>query len=235
VMQPLLANPALKPGRPDILSAYAHFLETLAIRRSTQLFRLRTGDDVKQRLSFHNTGPNQIPGLIVMSVADADGRVDRSHSLLVVVLNADKATQSFTIPALAGKTLKLHPLQKLSVDPATRASSYASGTGGFSVPGRTAAVFWANRPATEQIALLIQDLDALVTAGKLSGGRGTALKAKLQAAQQQAQMEHATPAANQLSAFLNQVEVFAGQGFLSQEDAEALNANALRAIAQLYL
>ena len=41
--------------------------------------------------------------------------------------------------------LTLHPLQKISVDPVVRASSFNKGLGAFSVPGRTAAVFWANR------------------------------------------------------------------------------------------
>ncbi|HEX3553026.1 MAG TPA: pullulanase-type alpha-1,6-glucosidase [Thermoanaerobaculia bacterium] len=235
LLQPLLANPALKPGRNDILTAYAHFLETLAIRRSTPLFRLRTGDEVKNRVRFYNAGPSQIPGLIVMSVADPDGGVDRGHNLLAVVINAGKATQAYANAAFVGKALKLHPFQMISLDAAERSATFTSGSGSFSVPGRTAAVFWANRPATEQIGLLIQDVDNLMTAGKLTSGRGTALRAKLQAAQQQAQAGHATPASSQLSAFINQVQVFAGQGFLSQDDADALATNAYQAIGQLFL
>src|SRR3982751_1190461 len=50
IQGPLLANPALKAGRPQILAAYAHFLETVAIRKSTPLFRLRTATDVESRL-----------------------------------------------------------------------------------------------------------------------------------------------------------------------------------------
>ena len=235
LMQPLLANPALKPGRTDILTAYTHFLETLAIRKSTPLFRLRTGDDVKNRVRFYNTGPSQIPGLIVMSVADADGGVDRAHSQVVVVVNANKNPATYANAAFTGKALKLHPFQQISLDAAERSAAFTSGTGTFSVPGRTASVFWANRPAADQIALLIQDVANLVTAGKLTSGHGTALTAKLQAAQQQAQAGHATPASGQLLAFINQVQVYASQGSLPQDDADALVTNAYVAIAGLFL
>ena len=228
IQGPLLANPAQKAGRPQILAAYAHFLETLAIRKSTPLFRLRTAADVENRLRFHNTGPNQIPGLIAMSMADDGGGVDRAHKRVVVVFNATPQTQNFSVPDFQGVLLILHPLQKVSVDPVERASSFNSGLGAFSVPGRTAAVFWSYRPAAEQIQLLIGDVD-----GALSGGRGNALQAKLRAALQQAQKGNATPAVNQLQAFINQVQVFVGQGTLTQDAAQALIDNANLAIEQL--
>ncbi len=73
IQGPLLANPALQAGSPQILKAYAHFLETLAIRRSSPLFRLRTAADVQSHLRFYNTGPTQTPGLLVMSLQDDAG------------------------------------------------------------------------------------------------------------------------------------------------------------------
>lgn len=235
LMQPLLANLELKPGRNDILFSYTHFLEVLAIRCSTPLFRLRTGDDVKNRVSFYNNGPSQIPGLIVMSVADADGGVDRAHNQVVVLVNANKNAATYTDAAFTGKALRLHPFQQISLDAAERSATFTSGTGSFSVPGRTAAVFWANRPAVDQIALLLQDVANLVTAGKLASGRPHALTATLKAAQQRAQAGHATPASGQLLAFITQVQVFAGQGSLPQDDADALVTNGYQAIAGLFL
>jgi pullulanase len=145
VQGPLLANPALRAGRPQILAAYAHFRETLAIRRSTPLFRLRTAGDVERRLRFHNTGPGQIPGLIVMSLADDDGGVDPAHRRVVVVFNATPQTQNFSLPELQGVPLALHPLQQTAADPVVRAASFSRSLGAFSIPGRTAAVFWAGR------------------------------------------------------------------------------------------
>ena len=64
--------------------------------------RLRTAADVESRLRFHNTGPGQIPGLIVMSLADDDGGVDRAHKRVVVVFNATNQTQNFNTPELQG-------------------------------------------------------------------------------------------------------------------------------------
>ncbi len=151
IQGPLLANLALKAGPPHILAAKAHFLETLAIRKSTGLFRLRTAADVETRLRFHNTGPSQIPGLIVMSLADDDGAADRTHSRVVVIFNATSQTRNFNLPDFQDVPLTLHPLQKASADPVVRASSFNRTLGAFSVPGRTAAVFWANRPASSSI------------------------------------------------------------------------------------
>src|SRR5262249_1279821 len=124
ILQPLLANPALKPGRTDILTAYTHFLETLAIRRSTPLFRLRTATDVRNRVRFYNAGPSQVPGLIVMSVADPDGGVDRAHNLLAVVINANKTARTYADAAFTGKALKLHPFQAISLDAAERSATF---------------------------------------------------------------------------------------------------------------
>jgi pullulanase len=140
---PLLANPALKATPPHILAAKAHFLETLAIRKSTPLFRLRTAADVQNRLRFYNTGPSQIPGLIVMSLTDDDGAIDRAHNRVAVVFNATNQTQNFNVADFLDVPLTLHPRQKASADCVVRASSFNRTVGAFSIPGRTAAVFWA--------------------------------------------------------------------------------------------
>jgi pullulanase-type alpha-1,6-glucosidase len=146
IMRPLLVDPALKPGPDDIQDAVAHFREALAIRKSSQLFRLRTADDVNQKLKFYNTGPGQVPGLIVMGLADADGSVDRRHDQIVVLFNATRVPQSFTAGDFAGRRFRLHPVQRNSHDPVVRTASFDRASGTFSVPARTAAVFWTMRP-----------------------------------------------------------------------------------------
>jgi pullulanase/glycogen debranching enzyme len=138
IMQPLLANPALDPGPADIAQALAHFKETLKIRQSTRLLRLRTAAEIEEKLRFHNTGPGQIPGLIVFSVTDAEGEV-------VVFLNARPEAVTLQIPELAGEKLALHPEQRSSADPVVRQSRFTRETGTFRVPGRTAAVFVQGR------------------------------------------------------------------------------------------
>ncbi len=77
-----------------------------------------------------------------MSLQDDAGTIDPAHKRVVVVFNATKTTQTFSLADFQGWHLTLHPLQKISVDLVERASSFNSSLGGFSVPGRTAAVFW---------------------------------------------------------------------------------------------
>jgi pullulanase len=233
IMQPLLANPVLKPAAGNIEDAYSHFREVLAIRKSTPLFRLRTGEEIEEKVDFHNTGPGQIPGVILMTVEDEDGSVDRAHDLLVVVLNANDETQAVTEPGLAGESLALHPLQASSSDPLVRTSSFAAATGTFTVPERTAAVFWSFRSAVDQIGLLIDDVEALVAAGTLSQGQGNSLLAKLRAALNQAERGNDNAAENQLGAFLNEVSDLASQGVLTAEQADTLTSNATLAIEEL--
>ena len=145
IMQPLLANPALDPGPADIAQALAHFKETLKIRQTTRLLRLRTAAEIEEMLRFHNTGPDQIPGLIVFSVTDAGAKADHDLARVVVLLNARPEAVTFRIPELAGEKLALHPEQKSSADPVVRQSRFTKETGTFRVPGRTAAVFVQGR------------------------------------------------------------------------------------------
>jgi hypothetical protein len=66
----------------------------LKIRKSSALFRLRSGADVMQRLKFYNVGPTQIPGLIVATLSDPTGHVDRKYKSIAVLINADKVAHS---------------------------------------------------------------------------------------------------------------------------------------------
>ncbi len=130
----LLSNPALKPARSDILKSVNHLREMLKIRRQTGLFRLTTAAEISSKLRFLNTGPDQVPGLIVM-------RVDGGAESVVVLFNARPGPVSFRAPDLAGTRFQLHPVQRESYDPLVRESVFDSATGTFAVPGRTAAVF----------------------------------------------------------------------------------------------
>jgi pullulanase len=142
IMQPLLANPDLKPEREHILSAVAHFQEMLRIRKSSPLFRLRTAEDVQNRLVFYNTGSDQIPGLIAYSLTDqVQPTQDNQYGMIVVVVNADPQPQTFADESLSGLGFRLHPVLAESSDPVVRQAVYESEGGSFTVPGRTAAVY----------------------------------------------------------------------------------------------
>ena len=231
VMRPLLGNPALRPTGRDILDAFAHFQEVLAVRRSLPLLRLRTAADVQARLRFHNTGPGQIPGVIALSVADDAGSVDRRHTLVAVMLNARDDAQTLTVPALAGRVLALHPLQAASADPVVRTAAFDIAAGSFAVPARTAAVFVADRPLADQVALLEGDVQALVAGGVLNGGQGRALLAKLAVAERHLRHAAFAPARGELGAFANQVEALGRTNVLPAVQAEALREEALAILA----
>ncbi|GAB4574388.1 MAG: pullulanase-type alpha-1,6-glucosidase [Anaerolineae bacterium] len=142
IMQPLLAQEGITPAREDILKTVQHFREILQIRRSTPLFRLRTGAEVMARVQFHNTGPDQVPGLIVMSISDLTAEdLDPAHELVVVVFNVTPEPITYTVSDLAGMGLVLHPVQAASVDPVVQGAAFDAASGTFSVPARTTAVF----------------------------------------------------------------------------------------------
>jgi pullulanase-type alpha-1,6-glucosidase len=135
VQRELLADPRIVVGPEQIQGAAAHAREMLTIRRSSPLFRLRTAEEIEQRLSFHNVGPAQIPGLIVMSLKGPLG-VE-----IVTIFNATPRDMSFALDL--GQSFKLHPIHQASSDRIVRRAAYADGR--FQTPARTAAVFVAVR------------------------------------------------------------------------------------------
>ena len=136
----LLGNPALKPTRPDLAFSRAVFKEFLQIRRSSPLFRLPSADRVRACLSFLNTGPAQIPGLIVLRLVDRDG-LDPLYRELVVLFNARPDSLEFANSGLTGLAFQLHPLQRQSADPRAREASFDPTSAAFTIPARTTSVF----------------------------------------------------------------------------------------------
>lgn len=134
LMAPILANPLIKPDTRAIITARNAMNDLLAIRQDSSLFRLRTAQDVSERLRFHNTGPAQVPGVIVMSI---DGRnyPDAKYKSVVTLFNVTKTAQTVVAPELAGRKLAGHKLQN-KLDGAV----YASASGSFTIPPRTVAV-----------------------------------------------------------------------------------------------
>jgi pullulanase len=147
IMKPLLADPALKPTPAHIAQALAHFEEMIRIRKSSGLFRLQTGAEIQQSVHFENIGPQQIPGLIVMAITDQRFALVSKETDAVVLFNASDEEQHFKTDSFKDVSLELHPVLKQSADPAARTSSYDAGSGTFTVPARTTAVFMGKRAA----------------------------------------------------------------------------------------
>ncbi len=144
-IQSLLANPALKPNREHILAAAMHFQEMLKIRRSSILFRLRTAEQIIQRVRFYNTGYQQIPGLVVMSIANPALDLDQEIAMVCVLINASQSPRTFFESSLQGIPFELHPVLAASYDAQARSSSFDRTRGAFTIPGRTTGVFLVQR------------------------------------------------------------------------------------------
>jgi pullulanase len=141
IMRPILRDPNLLPGQRDIMANVAGFREILEIRKSSPLFRLRTAEDISQRLRFLNTGPDQVPGMIVMALSDRVAPdLDPRYEEIMVIFNATDETQTFTYGDAPGEYM-LHPVQAVSADAMVRGARFDPPSKTFTVPARTTAVF----------------------------------------------------------------------------------------------
>ena len=146
LIKPLLANAAIKPTATEIGWTRDAFRDLLKIRSSSTLLRLRTGDDIKARLTFHNSGSTQVPTVLVGHLNGA-GYAGAGFQELAYFVNVDKVAQTLTVDALKGKAFVLHPVHTAAnaadKRPATSAA-YVSATGAFTIPPRTALVYVVN-------------------------------------------------------------------------------------------
>ncbi|MGV3523139.1 MAG: pullulanase-type alpha-1,6-glucosidase [Candidatus Sericytochromatia bacterium] len=101
--QPRLADPHFVAGRAEMVAALAQVQRLLMIRRSSPLFRLRTGAEIQQRLHFLNTGAGQLPGLVVLHLDDRSGPdLDPERDEILVLLNPAPTPLRFAHPQLQG-------------------------------------------------------------------------------------------------------------------------------------
>jgi pullulanase/glycogen debranching enzyme len=144
LISPVLANPLIKPDHAAIVSARDTFNELLAIRKDSSLFRLRTAQDVQQRLKFYNVGPTQEAGVVAMHLV-GDGYKDAKYKSVTVLFNVDKVAREVAIGELKGRKLAVHPIQRQSTsDTLAKTSTYNPANGAFVVPPRTTVVFVEN-------------------------------------------------------------------------------------------
>jgi len=141
-MQPLLADPALKPAHSDLLKAEAQSETLLRIRNSSPLLHLGSAALIQQKLSFPNSGPTTTPGVIVERIDDTVGRdVDRGLKGMLIVFNASSKTTTQTVAAAKGAHYRLNRIQATGSDMVVKTANYNRSTGTFTVPARTVAVF----------------------------------------------------------------------------------------------
>ena len=143
LMRPLLANAAIKPTAADIRYTRDAFLDLLRIRASSALFRLRSAAAVAQRLTLLNTGPDQVPTVVVGHL-DGHGLAGAGFSELLYAINVGDRASALALPEMKGRAFTLHPVH-LNPQAADRrpaeASSWSAATGVLTVPARTALVY----------------------------------------------------------------------------------------------
>ncbi|TNF29165.1 MAG: pullulanase-type alpha-1,6-glucosidase [Deltaproteobacteria bacterium] len=157
----ILGDAALSPAKADLEAALAHFEEMVAVRKSSVLFRLRTAEDIKQRVDFYMTGDDLLPGLMVMTLSDgtcAGADLDPNYDGIVVIINARPDAQDVTLAGLDG--FALHPLLAGSADAIVQGASFDDDTDTFSVPAWTTAVFVAAQGASQGGTLPCSRLNA---------------------------------------------------------------------------
>ncbi|WP_026958962.1 pullulanase-type alpha-1,6-glucosidase [Aliagarivorans taiwanensis] len=148
----IIADATNEPATRDIELTKEQFIEMLAIRNSSKLFRLQTEAEVKARVDFRNVGQDQVANLIVMSIDNGTGAgedLDENVDAIVVVINATAQTQDFEIEGATG--FELHEVQQISADSVVQGASFASET--FSVPALTSAVFVMPRDGARSAGL----------------------------------------------------------------------------------
>ena len=132
-MEPLLGDPALKPGPEDMDAAHAAAADLLRMRMSTPLFRLGTAEAVQDKVSF----PTADAGVVAMHVDDTVGAdADPALDGVLVVLNA---SPSQTTVDEVGDGWRLHEVQAAGSDEVVKRSTADAGS--VTVPARTTAVF----------------------------------------------------------------------------------------------
>lgn len=145
IIKPILATALIKPAGADISSAFSVFKDIVAIRKSSTLFRMRTGQDIKDRLHFYNTGSAQEAALVVAHM-NGVGYAGANFSDVMYFINVDKVAKTITIDAEKAKAYALHTAQANGSDTVVKTASYNQTTGEFTIPARTAAVFTTPTP-----------------------------------------------------------------------------------------
>ncbi len=125
------------------------FIEMLAIRMSSPLFRLTTEQSIIDKVSFLNVakseqgvGKNteQQTGLLVMKIDDTQGQaVDSKYQSLLVIFNTSDNTQTFISDSLSTQGYQLHPIQRTGSDDVVKLSEVTAE--GFIVPPLSSVVF----------------------------------------------------------------------------------------------
>ena len=143
LLKPLLADPAIKPLPADIALTRDAFTDLLKIRASSTAFRLTTADEVQRRLTLLNTGPEQLP-TVLLGHLDAQGLAGGGFKELLYAINAGEQSAMLALPTLRGRAFQLHPVHRAATaaDPRpNREARWEPVAGSLTLPARTGLVY----------------------------------------------------------------------------------------------
>jgi pullulanase len=106
--RPRLAEEALRVGPPEIRAMKRAFLEILRLRKEIPLFRLRSAEEIQNRVRFLDAelGPTQTPGMLVMEISDEGENLAPGWRRVVVTVNATNTPQVFSHPSFRARILQ---------------------------------------------------------------------------------------------------------------------------------
>ncbi|MDB5959573.1 MAG: alpha,6-glucosidase [Massilia sp.] len=134
LIKPLLADRRLRPAPADIAFARDVFRDLLAVRASSTLFRMRTAEDVHQRLRFLDS-----PAGVIAARLDGEGYAGARFKKIVYFVNVDKVAHTVVADGEKNTQYRLHPAQQ--ADPRVKQARFDGDTATFAIPARTAVVF----------------------------------------------------------------------------------------------
>ncbi|MFN3861758.1 MAG: pullulanase-type alpha-1,6-glucosidase [Roseateles sp.] len=132
-----LADPSIAPGPAEIAWARDVFRDLLRMRAGTPLLRLANAAEVRARVSFPGSGPDQNPVLIATRI---DGRGRPGYKAVMTLINVAPTAQFLELPEEAAARWELHPVQQQGADARVKHEARFQ-AGRFQVPARSAAVF----------------------------------------------------------------------------------------------
>ena len=133
-----LTNPEINVEIEHMSWAHEVFMDQLRIRYSSRLFRLATAEDVHKRVVFHNSGSEQEPGIIVMSISDgscAGNDLDPDLDGILVIFNAKNTEFEYRADL---SEYKIHPVLSNGAD--QRMHTLTVGGQGIFVPPHSSVV-----------------------------------------------------------------------------------------------
>lgn len=134
-----MANQNINIRKEHMQFANRVFREQLMIRYSTPLLRLGNAEEIHRRVGFHNTGPDQVPGIIAMTISDGQCTsedLDPELDGVLLLFNADTRPQQIDVGI---DNLKLHDVLGNGADSIVQTATAIDGL--ITVPQLSAAVF----------------------------------------------------------------------------------------------